>query len=616
MKSLKNILIGLMFGAAFTNAQQSAIINPHVPAWAKEAVWYQIFPERFLNGDKANDPKPEDMEGAWPYFIPDGWQIHPWTSDWYKLQPWELKTGHDFYWNAGVRRYGGDLQGVIDKLDYLKKLGINAIYLNPIFEAPSLHKYDASTYHHIDNNFGPNPEDDRELWQQENPADPSTWKWTSADKLFLKLIDEVHKRGMKIIIDGVFNHTGTQFWAFKDIVKNQQNSKFKDWYTINKWDDPNTKENEFDYAGWYGVKDLPEIREDANGIVEGPREYIHQIVKRWMDPNGDGNPADGIDGWRLDVAEQVNHNFWKTFRTWVKGLNPNAYIVGEIWWEDWPKYKMMDASPWLKGDEFDAVMNYRFARALKSFVINQKEKINAQGFIDSLNTLYKQYPHECNYVMMNLLDSHDVERVSSMIVNPDIWYDHNGNPSSNKDFDVRKPNEVERKKQKLIVAIQFMLPGAPQIYYGDEAGMWGGDDPDCRKPMVWPEFKYETETTHPFGRQRPADKVNFDYDLFKWYQKIISIRNENKVLALGDINFNFADNSDGILGFTREYNGKKIFVLANNNSQKKSVTTKEIDDLKNQKSLKDLVSGKKINLGNSSGKIILKPYQIIIGELN
>jgi glycosidase len=253
------------------------------------------------------------MEGAWPYFVPEGWQNHPWTSDWYKLQPWEAKTGHDFYWNAGVRRYGGDLQGVIDKLDYLQNLGITAIYLNPVFESPSLHKYDASMYHHIDNNFGPAPDVDREMWSKENPADPATWQWTPADKLFLKLISESHKRGMKIIIDGVFNHTGTQFWAFKDIVKNQQNSKYKDWYTINSWDD-SAKGTKFDYAGWYGVKDLPEIREDSTGLVKGPREHIHDIVKRWMDPNGDGDPSDGIDGWRLDVAEQVNHNFWKNFK--------------------------------------------------------------------------------------------------------------------------------------------------------------------------------------------------------------------------------------------------------------------------------------------------------------
>ena len=125
------------------------------------------------------------MKGAWPYIRPANWQIHPWTSDWYKLQPWEEENGFDFYWNAGLRRYGGDLQGILDKLDYLKDIGINAIYLNPLFESPSLHKYDASMYHHIDNNFGPNPNIDKEIWQQEDPGDPATWKWTTADSLFL-----------------------------------------------------------------------------------------------------------------------------------------------------------------------------------------------------------------------------------------------------------------------------------------------------------------------------------------------------------------------------------------------------------------------------------------------
>ncbi|MCB0732817.1 MAG: alpha-amylase, partial [Ignavibacteriae bacterium] len=168
------------------NCQQKIDIK-RVPQWASEAVWYQIFPERFNNGDKNNDPKPIDLAGGWPYNIPEGWQNHPWTSDWYKLQPWE-NNGHDFYWNAGVRRYGGDLQGVINKLDYLQNLGITAIYFNPVFESPSLHKYDASSYHHIDNNFGPDPEKDRQIWSQENPIDPTTWQWTTADKLFLELI--------------------------------------------------------------------------------------------------------------------------------------------------------------------------------------------------------------------------------------------------------------------------------------------------------------------------------------------------------------------------------------------------------------------------------------------
>jgi cyclomaltodextrinase / maltogenic alpha-amylase / neopullulanase len=607
MKFFVTVELLFLISLSISYSQQKNTIQ--VPSWTKQAVWYQIFPERFCNGDKSNDQQPIDMEGAWPYFIPDGWQIHPWTSDWYKLQPWEAKTGKDFYWNAGVRRYGGDLQGVINKLDYLKELGISAIYLNPIFEAPSLHKYDASYYHHIDNNFGPDAESDRKIWAEENPGDPSTWEWTEADKLFLKLIDETHKRGMKIIIDGVFNHTGTQFWAFKDIVKNQQNSIYKNWYTINKWDDPNTPENEFDYAGWYGVKDLPEIREDENGLVEGPREHIYNIVKRWMDPNDDGNPSDGIDGWRLDVAEQVNHNFWKLFRTWVKGINPNAYIVGEIWWDDWNNYKMMNASPWIQGDQFDAVMNYRFARALKSFVINKKDKITPQGLVDSLNTLYKQYPFESNYVMMNLLDSHDVERISSMTVNPDLLYDHNGN-GQNKDFNVRKPNDEERQKQKLIVAMQFSLPGAPQIYYGDEIGMWGGDDPDCRKPMVWKEFKYETETTHPFGLPRPADEVKFDQSLFDWYKKLAHIRNENEELSLGKVNFNVIDNDKSIICYTRRYNENTIIILVNNNENKNEISLDSIKGLDAKNKCMDLITSNPLQ--TLDGIIKLSPYQILI----
>lgn len=612
MKTVKIFFLFSLIAASnyFGQHKQSTAIK--VPEWAKEAIWYQIFPDRFSNGDLLNDPKPEDMNGAWPYLVPEGWQVHPWTSDWYKLQPWEAKTGKDFYWNAGVRRYGGDLQGIINKLDYLKQLGINAIYLNPIFESPSLHKYDASMYHHVDNNFGPDPEKDREIWAKENPADPSTWKWTTADKLFLTLIQECHKRKMKIIIDGVFNHTGTQFWAFKDIVKNQQSSKYLHWYTIKSFDDPTTEKNEFEYEGWLGVKDLPEIREDENGIVTDPSEHMRAIVQRWMDPNGDGNPDDGIDGWRLDVAEMVNHNFWKEFRTWVKNINPEAYIVGEIWWEDWQNYKMMNAAPWLKGDQFDAVMNYRFVRALKNFVINKKDRIGPQGLIDSLNTLYKEYPTENNYVMMNLLGSHDVERISSMMVNPDIWYDHNGAPNSNKNFDVRKPNTLEGEKQKLIVGMQFTLLGAPQIYYGDEAGMWGGDDPDCRKPMVWNEYNYETETTHPFGVQRPADKVIFDENLFKWYQKIASIRNSNKELSLGDISFFPIDEEKNILAYKRSYNGESILVIINNNSSVNYLKPISEDLFKPKNLWTDLISGKKIEIAKSNGGIQLKPYQIMI----
>lgn len=604
----KQILLLLVLFGTFSSAQ-TKFNEP--PRWAKEAVWYQIFPERFYNGDKSNDPKAIDMEGAWPFFVPEGWSITPWTHDWYKLQPYEKALGKNFYEIVNIRRYGGDLQGVIDKLDYLKKLGITAIYLNPIFESPSLHKYDATMYHHVDNNFGPDPEGDRKMWGEEDPSNPKTWKWTSADKLLLKLIKETHKRGMKIMLDGVFNHMGQTSWAFLDIKKNQQNSKFKDWFTIKKWDDPTTKENEFDWQGWVGIKDLPEVREDENGIVAGPKEYIFNSVKRWMDPNGDGNVEDGIDGWRLDVAEMVNHKFWKEFRTFVRGINPETYIVGEVWWEDWNKYKMFDARPWIAGDEFDAVMNYRYMRANKNFVLNKKEQDDSQAYKDSLTTMMKTFG-DSYYAMLNLLGSHDTERLASVVINPDYKYDHAANVRDSKEYDIRKPSATERLKQKLMVALQFTQPGSVHIYNGDEAGMWGGDDPDERKPNVWQEFKYEPETTHPFNKPRPVDEVKFDNDLFKFYQKMASLRNSNKILSLGTISFNVIDNNLKIIGYKRELNNEKVYVIANNNSESNTLNLAANDFLGSKACYKDLVSGVSIKMERNQYNIKLAPYQLVV----
>jgi cyclomaltodextrinase len=606
MKKLAAIILSIILISSCSSPQKTDLFD--LPGWAKEAVWYQIFPERFANGDLNNDPQPIDMEGAWPYFTPEGWQIHPWNSDWYKLQPWEAKLNKNFYDLVNIRRYGGDLQGVIAKLDYLKELGITSLYLNPIFESPSLHKYDATFYHHIDNNFGPDPDGDREIWAKENHADPTTWKWSSADKLFLKLIEEVHKRGMKIIIDGVFNHTGTQFWAFKDIVKNQEKSQFKDWFIINKWDDPATPESEFQYAGWMGVRDLPEIKEDENGLVTGPREHVHAVVKRWMDPNGDGDPSDGIDGWRLDVAEMVNHNFWKDFRKWVREINSDAYIVGEVWWEDWNNYKMFDAKPWL-GDQFDAVMNYRFTRAIKDFVLADKVKIDTEAFTDTIKKIMSNYG-ENYFVMMNLLGSHDTERLASLAVNPDGRYDHQGNVRDNRNFDIRKPNEEEMRRIKLSYGIQFSMPGAPQIYYGDEAGMWGGDDPDCRKPMVWPDETYEDETVHPFGIKRILDKVKFNDELFNWIKNLARIRNDNRALSLGTIDFDIIDNDASVLSYRRKLENDEVLVVVNRNPVEVEINSISVKFLESKADWEDLITGVKISKGNSIVK--LDPYQILI----
>lgn len=605
---IRKISLLLILISTLTQAQTK--FN-EAPTWAKKAVWYQIFPERFSNGDPNNDPMPKDMEGAWPFFVPEGWTITPWTHDWYKPMPYEKALGKNFYEIINIRRYGGDIQGVINKLDYLQNLGITAIYLNPVFESPSLHKYDATMYHHVDNNFGPDAEGDRKIWAQEDPENPKTWHWTSADKLLLKLIKEVHKRNMKIILDGVWNHMGLTSWAFQDIKKNQQKSKYKDWFTIKSWDDPNTEKDEFDWQGWVGIKDLPEIREDENGIVEGPKEYIYACVKRWMDPNGDGNPEDGIDGWRLDVAEMVNHNFWKTFRTWVRAINPEAYIVGEVWWEDWKNDKMFDASPWIQGDQFDAVMNYRFTRASKNFVLNKKEPDDAHAYVDSLNAMLKSYGANY-YAMMNLLGSHDTERLASVVVNPDYKYDHGANVRDSREYDIRKPNETERQKQKLMVALQFTQPGGVHIYNGDEAGMWGGDDPDQRKPNVWTELKYESETTHPYGNARPTDKVEFDKSLFAFYKKMAKLRNDNEILSLGSISFNVIDNRNNILGYTRELNGKKLFVIVNNNPKNSTIILEKNKFLDGKALYKNLMDGRTVKLINGVYEIKLAPYQLAL----
>jgi glycosidase len=425
-------------------------------------------------------------------------------------------------------------------------------------------------------------------------------------------MQECHKRNIKIIIDGVFNHVGTTFWAFQDVIEKQENSKYKDWFVIKQWDDPLTSENEFDYECWAGAKSLPEFKEDENGLVEPVKKHVYAIVQRWMDPNQDGDPSDGIDGWRLDVAEKVNIKFWKEFRIWVKSINPDAYITGELWWEDWQNNEMVNAALWLQGDAFDAVMNYRFANAVKEFVIDVKNKISANAFIDSLNSYMNDYPIDNVYVLQNLMDSHDVDRLSSQIVNPDNWYDHDANPGQNPDYNVRKPNDEELVIQQLIIGIQMTLPGAPMVYYGDEAGMWGGDDPDCRKPMVWQDLNYEPEVSHPFNKPRPKDDVIFNQILFDWYKKLISIRKDNPVLALGDINFFLIDDENEILGYERAFGDDKIIVILNNQNK---ITDCKLDLnklLPGENTLQELIEGKEFKSTNGIIELSLEPYQIMI----
>ena len=582
-----------------------------VPEWAAQIVWYQIFPDRFHNGDPNNDPEIASLQGSWPHDNDSAWELHPWESDWYELQPWEKANGKGIWHNIQRRRYGGDIQGIIDKLDYLKDLGIGGLYINPLFQAPSLHKYDGACYHHIDVHFGPDPEGDKKLMAMENPADPDTWVWTEADKMALKLISEAHKRGIRVIFDGVFNHMGINSFAFQDLVKNGKASKYADWFTISDWNKPSPLGFPFSYEGWYGVQELPELREDENGIVSGPKAYIFASTRRWMDPNGDGNPADGIDGWRLDVAFCVGHPFWKAWRKHVKAINPQAYLTAEII-EPPEKVKA-----YLLGDEFDAVMNYNFAFAASEFFINDKTRITASQFEQALRDFINPYDPEMLYVMQNLYDSHDTQRVLSAIVNRDLghfrdWGDFfEKSQAANYAYKVQAPGNYEKAVLRNLIVFQMTFPGAPMIYYGSEAGMWGANDPCCRKPMVWPEFHYSAEKFSPDQSWREPDEVQFDKKLHAFYKKLIHLRNDTAMLQTGDFQFIVADDEKELFGFRRYDNTGSIVVIFNRSELMQSYEL-HWRYVYGQKKIQDFLTGKRFSRNGETISVEIPPRGVLI----
>ncbi len=520
----------------------------HVPDWVADAVFYQIFPERFANGDPASDPTRESLEDD----VPATWAISPWTGDWYARAAWELELGDDFFAHGVFhRRYGGDIRGIIDRLGYLQDLGINALYLNPVFHARSLHKYDGSSFHHVDPHFGPDPVGDLAIMETET-SDPRTWRWTAADRLFLDLLREAHARGIRVVIDGVFNHTGRDFFAFRNLRDNQQESPYTDWYTVETWDDAATPRNEFRYKAWWGVETLPEFADTPDGedLHPGPKAYILDITRRWMDPDGDGDPRDGIDGWRLDVAREVPAKFWRDWHATVLAINPAAYTVAEEW---------DAASTFLADGAFDATMNYfGFAFPVKGYLIDGT--LSATAAARQLEERLEDHPPAVRYGLLNLVDSHDTDRVASMIVNagrrpyeqPDRFdYDISVSPRGVPDYDVRKPSDAERRIQRMVAIMQMTYVGAPMIYYGTEAGMWGADDPCDRMPMVWPDMQYDPQQAHPLGRPRTGDAVTFDQRLFDFYRAAVHFRLQSRALRRGSIEFLPADDAGDFLAFRR-----------------------------------------------------------------
>ncbi len=510
--------------------------------WTRGAIFYQIFPERFYNGNPNNDPSPDKS-------TPTA-KAHRWTSNWYALSDEEKAYSPDFWQNIYRRRYGGDLQGILEKLDYLQSLGITAIYLNPIFEAPSAHKYDATMLHHVDINFGNAPEDDLKLIAQEDFSNPDTWKWTNADLLFLKLIEEAHKRNIRIVIDGVFNHVGTKFPPFQDVVKHQERSRYKDWFEIVSFED-STSGKKFDYKGWWGHKSLPELKRDSlNGLADAPKQYIFAITKRWTAPNGD--PSKGVDGWRLDAADDLPHAFWKEWRAFVKSIKPNIFLVGEIW---------KNAKDWMQGDEFDAVMNYQFAVFTHQLFV--QKVLKPSEFKLKIEELLASYPDSANYTLLNLYDSHDTERLPSRIVNPNRHFDYYAGLRANKDYQLRPPNQEEYRLQKLLMLFQFTYIGSPTIYYGTEAGMWGADDPDCRKPMLWKEFQYDDENAELITGKSEPFKVAFNEEVYRDYKTLIDLHHRHPALKYGSFKFLIADDEKNLIAFERVYQSEKIITLIN-----------------------------------------------------
>ena len=515
-----------------SNARQNAWRTPMRPAfetpdWAQRAVWYQIFPERFRNGDKANDP-PNTVA---------------WTAEWNARGTPAPTSGGRPGANPGFRRYGGDIQGIQDELPYLRSLGVTAIYLNPVFKSPSIHKYDTTDYRHVDDGFG-YAGDTTDLTSE--TEDPVTWKWTKSDKVLLDFLAEAHRQGFRVVLDGVFNHAGSQFGPFLDLRKNGQNSKYAGWFNISKWD-PLTWISFGDRPGG----NMPELKKDpVTGLAPGPRDFFLNITKRWLAPDGD--PSKGADGFRLDYAQNVPRVFWVTYRKLVKAVKPDAFIAGEIW---------TPATSYLRGDAWDATMQYPFADALQAFFVGgSKRPATATALAKSLVQLSILYPFQVSLNQMNLLDSHDTDRWASRFVNADRPPPPAPPGARRGNYNSSRPTDLEWQRMAQSVAVQMTCAGAPMVYYGDEAGMWGATDPDDRQPMIWKDLA-------------PYDDpdVKFNQDLFDRYVRLIAIRRHFAALQTGFVHMLLADDARSLLAYSRDLGGAHVYVVVNRGATEQTI---------------------------------------------
>lgn len=633
-----------------------------IPLWAIDTTWYQIFPERFRNGDTTNDAPalyPLEWHKATEGLSRITQQVTPWTASWFSFTDVEKQTRAivieaDPTLKQDIprleaqiirnRRYGGDVRGILNSIPYLKKLGVNGIYLNPIFMSDTEHKYDTSDYRHIDKHFGPMKvlpsgekvmlDSDIEILANERNDDSSTWGYTTADREFMQLVQELHANGMRIVIDGVFNHSAVNGPLARDVAINGKNSPYYGWFTTSYEGDADYASKQCSLSKFYGdVRLYPhaaKIRftaweEPACNLINhrkdypntifhpGLNKYFIEIVERWFAPKTIGGVRyDGIDGIRLDVYDLVPKEFWRDLRKKIKTINPNALIVAENW-ED--GYRL------LKGDEADSLMNYRVRALIESWFMNtnRREKMTPSVLRNYVDMRQHDHREVVKYGLWSMMSSHDTDRVLSRTIfgnrgltpNPmngdgTAWDSYNRPDlmaGTDKGFYSNdRPGNEERQFFKVVTAFQMAFTGAPLIYYGDEVGMWGADDPTCRKPMVWAdtagETQFETQCVQTVGlfcKENPDVRfvVKPDTDMFDAYSRFAQARAKNPALRRGKMNTNVqlrvnnrwyssgdpAIDSSFLWAFERSYNDRDFIYFVSNQqleleTQTFAITTK------------------------------------------
>ncbi|MEL6796117.1 MAG: alpha-amylase family glycosyl hydrolase [Planctomycetota bacterium] len=469
------------FATSWTDPNSVAITNPaaeQTPGWALGAVWYNVFPERFDNANPDNDQ-------GWPH----GTDLE-WEQDWFEVTADEFEASknratayrprYSDDWDRDrpplretvfERRFGGDLQGVERRLGHIRDLGATVIWFCPVFDSTSLHKYDAADHRHIDPALG-HPGSPT-LTRPAFSTDPNTWEWTPADRYFVdEFLPAARSHGLRTVLDGVWNHVGLAHPTFRSVLSRGNDSPYASWYHFGV--DATGRTNT--WQAWDRRNGgLPEFRQVDGDLVPGVKEHVFAVTERWMDPNGDGDPSDGIDGWRLDVANEVGLTFWGDWRAHVRGINPEATLVGELWF---------DGREYFEGRAFDSQMNYPLAFPMIEWLGGALRTAELPAELDRV---FAHAP-ATNLAQVNLLGSHDTARFVSKMMNPILDYDR-GAGLGEAAYNRGRPSDEAYDKLVLAYAVLTALPGSPMIYAGDELGLWGADDPENRKPLVWPGDK-------------------------------------------------------------------------------------------------------------------------------